>query len=244
MGKTNRKEHEFLKNYDSSSYQKPNTTVDTAIFTVIDSKLQVLTVKRSDHPCKGEWSLVGGFIDIEKDKDLEATAKRKLKEKTSISTPYLEQYGSIGNLKRDPRGWSVTNIYFALLPHDKIKLKAGSGASDIKWSVIEEDKVKDKLAFDHSNILKGCIERLRSKVHYTSLPVYLMKNSFSLRELQDVYEIILNRKLEHKSFRRRILGVKILEEVGEIKRDRGRPAILYKLKSKKLHFFSRNLERE
>jgi ADP-ribose pyrophosphatase YjhB (NUDIX family) len=210
--------------------------------TVLDGHLQVLIMKRANAPCEGEWSLVGGFIDIHKDKDIEATAKRKLEEKTGVKTPYLEQYGSIGNASRDPRGWSVTNVYFALLPHHKVHLQVGEGAVDIKWSAISGDKITDKLAFDHAEILKGCIERLRSKVLYTSLPVHLMPQDFTLRELQNVYEIILNQKLEHKSFRRRILSADILEETGEMNHERGRPAALYRSNTTETHFFMRNIE--
>ncbi|MCP4970554.1 MAG: NUDIX hydrolase [Arcobacter sp.] len=235
-------EDEFLCDYDPTIFDRPNTLVDTVIFTVLDSHLQVLTVKRSNHPYKYNWSLVGGFIDINKDLDIEATAKRKLEEKTGVKTPYLEQYGSVGNANRDPRGWSVTNIYFALIPNHKVDLKIGEGAIDIKWSVISDDKVSDKLAFDHADILQGCIERLRSKVLYTSLPVHLMPKEFTLKELQTVYEIILDQKLEHKSFRRRILAVNILEETGKMSHERGRPAALYCAKTKNTHFFIRNIE--
>ncbi len=233
----------MTKNYNPNLYERPNTTVDTAIFTVFDNDLHVLLIKREDDPFKGFWSLVGGFIDIQKDDDLESTAKRKLEEKTGVKTPYLEQYGSIGNKTRDPRYWSVTNIYFALIPCDKVKLAAGKGATDIKWSKVYKNNVKDKLAFDHEVILKKCIERIRSKVLYTSIPTHFMRKRFTLQELQKIYEIILDKKLEHKSFRRRVLSSNILEETGEMTQDRGRPAMLYKLKKLNYtHFFLRNIE--
>jgi len=242
MSKSLQSKEVTLNDQKTISFEKPNTFVDTAIFTVFKKNLQVLTVKRSNYPFKNIWSLVGGFIDIDQDNDLEATAKRKLKEKTGVKTPYLEQYGSVGNATRDPRGWSITNIYFALIPNHKISLQAGVGAEDIKWSPITEDKVEDTLAFDHAEILKGCIERLRSKVLYTSLPVHLMQKNFTLRELQTVYEIILDRKLEHKSFRRRILGANILQETGATNHERGRPAILYSSNTQETHYFIRNIE--
>lgn len=242
MTKDEQTEEEFLSKYDPSSFEHPNALVDTVIFTVLDGHLQALTVKRANLPFKDKRSLVGGFIDVNKDVNLEATAKRKLKEKTGVKTPYLEQFGSIGNAKRDPRGWSVTNVYFAPIPSHKVQLQAGEGAVDIKWSPIADKKVKDKLAFDHAVILQGCIERLRSKVLYTSLPVHLMPKDFTLRELQTVYEVILDQKLEHKSFRRRILSASILEETGEMSHDRGRPAAFYRPKTQDTHFFVRNIE--
>jgi len=236
-------EKEFLKSYDASVFERPNTLVDTVIFTVLDGDLHVLLVKRANHPFMDKWALVGGFIDINQDKDIEETAMRKLEEKTGVKTPYLEQYGSIGNSSRDPRGWSVTNIYFALIPNENVNLKAGEGASEIKWAKITDNKVKEKLAFDHVEILEGCLARLRGKVLYTSIPVYLLPKNFTLRELQNIYETILDKKLEHKSFRRRMINADILEETGDMTQDKGRPAMLYRLKKGSgTHYFMRNIE--
>ena len=236
-------EEDFLRDYDPTVFERPSTSVDTAIFTVLDGHLHVLTAKRAEHPFKDRWSLVGGFIDLQKDNDLESTAKRKLEEKTGVKTPYLEQFGTIGNKKRDPRGWSVTTVYFALITCHEVQLRPGNGAIDIKWSKVTDGKVKDKLAFDHADILAKCTERLRSKVLYTSLPVYLMPRDFTLGELQKVYEIILEKKVDHKSFRRRILSADILEETAEMRHDGKRPAHLFRLKKgHHPHIFVRNIE--
>jgi len=236
-------EEDFLHDYDLSVFERPSTSVDTAIFTVLDNHLHVLTVKRAEYPFKDLWSLVGGFIDLQKDTDLESTAKRKLEEKTGVKTPYLEQFGTIGNKKRDPRGWSVTTVYFALIPCHEVQLRSGKGVTDIKWSKVVAGRVKDKLAFDHAEILAKCTERLRGKVLYTSLPVHLMPTDFTLGELQKVYEIILDKKVDHKSFRRRILSADILEETDKMRHDGRRPAHLYRLKKRhRTHFFVRNIE--
>lgn len=243
MKKNEISENEFLRDYDPSEFDRPNTSVDTVIFTVLNDALHVLTSKRAEHPFKEHWSLIGGFIDLEKDKDLEATAMRKLEEKTGVKAPYLEQFGTIGNKSRDPRGWSITTIYFALIPSEGLKLKLGKGTADIKWSKLIGGKVKDKLAFDHKEILRKCTERLRSKVLYTSLPAYLMPPKFTLGELQKIYEIILEKKIDHKSFRRRILSVNILEPTKEMRNEGKRPAQLYQLKKTyKPHLFLRNIE--
>lgn len=229
--------------YDPSIYKRPNTTVDVVIFTIINKQLHVLTIKRSEEPFKEMWSLVGGYIDIEKDANLKATARRKLQEKTGINTPYLEQFETIGNAKRDPRGWSTTTVYFALISSEGIKPKTGKGAGDIKWSIVKSGEVEEPLAFDHTEILKKCTERLRNKVLYTSLPIHLMPKEFTLTDLQKVYEIILGKDIEHKSFRRRILGADILEETENKRYEGRRPAQLYRVKeSHNTHFFIRNLE--
>lgn len=236
-------EEEFLQGYDPKEFDRPSATVDTVIFTVIDETLRVLLIKRDEHPFQSRWSLVGGFIDINKDRDVEATALRKLWEKTGVKTPYLEQFGTIGNKKRDPRGWSLTTVYFALIQSDGLLLKQGEGASAIKWAEIEQGRVKDKLAFDHAEILAACAERLRSKTLYSSLPLHLMPPLFTLGELQKVYEIILGSKLEHKSFRRRILSAGVVEETEEYRHEAKRPALLYRARAGHWsHFFVRNIE--
>lgn len=243
MNETHQTEEAFLRTYDADFFKKPNTTVDTVIYSIIGDDLHVLLLKRSEHPFQDTWSLVGGFIDITLDSDLEATAMRKLKEKTGVDAPYLEQFGTIGNNTRDPRGWSVTTVYFALIPTQNLSLCVGKGASEIKWSKIVDGKVKEKLAFDHTEILTKCTQRLRNKVLYTSLPVYFLQEDFTLGELQKVYEIILGDKIDHKSFRRRILSADILEETGAMRQDGRRPAHLYKLNRQHgTHFFIRNIE--
>ena len=229
--------------YNPSIYKRPNTTVDVVIFTIITNQLHVLTVKRSEEPFKEMWSLVGGYVDTEKDKNLAATAQRKLQEKTGVETPYLEQFETIGNADRDPRGWSITTVYFALIASEEMELKTGKGTNDVKWSAVEKGKVEEPLAFDHTEILQRCTQRLRNKVLYTSLPIHLMPNEFTLTDLQKVYEIILGKNIEHKSFRRRILGADILEETENKKYEGRRPAQLYRVKQgRNTHFFIRNLE--
>ncbi len=108
-------EQEFLASYDRRDYDAPLLTVDMAIFSVFNGQLQVLLIKRPNFPAKDQWALPGGFADLTHDQDLMATAYRKLVEKTGISSPYLEQVASVGNAKRDPRGWAVTILYFALI---------------------------------------------------------------------------------------------------------------------------------
>src|SRR5688500_7400833 len=102
-----------------NAIERPLVSVDVAIFTLSDESLQVLLVQRersTGEPQPGAWALPGGFVDIARDADLEACALRKLEEKTGVTAPYLEQLGSWGGARRDPRGWSTTHAYFALIP--------------------------------------------------------------------------------------------------------------------------------
>ena len=222
---------------------KPNTFVDTVILAIIDDALHVLLVKRDQEPFCDHWALVGGFVDVSKDSSLDETAKRKLENKTGFKTPYLEQYATVGNENRDPRGWSITTVYFALIPESCIDLKIGEGVREVKWTPIQGSAVDKKLAFDHAELLTGCLNRIRNKALYTSLPVYLLEDKFTLSELQHAYEIILNKSLERKAFRRRMLNSGIIAETGELSHGGSRPAKIFQLikDEKDAYFFGRNL---
>jgi 8-oxo-dGTP diphosphatase len=228
----------------TTEFKNPLVTVDIAIFTVREDALAVLLVQRppsADDPHPGEWALPGGFIDIDRDADLLACARRKLKEKTGVVTPYLEQLGAWGNRKRDPRGWSVTQVYFALMPSDDVELRAGANAADVRWARIEEGAtgVGEKLAFDHELLLEHALERLRGKVEYTSLPAFLMPEEFTLSELQRAYEIVLGRPLEKSAFRTRVSDADLVERLPRKRHATNRPAQLYRLKERTPVYFPR-----
>ena len=235
-------EKEFLASYNIHDFDVPLCTVDMCIFTVKDGKLQILLTKRGQFPKKNQWALPGGFIDQRRDKNLDETAFRKLREKTGVASPYLEQVATIGGSKRDPRGWALTVLYFALIPHEDTELKVDASSFEVSWVPVDH-AMSLKLAFDHNELLKLSKERLRNKALYTSLPVHLLKNSFTLPLLQRTYEIILNTTLQKKSFRKRFLDAGIIEETGGKEPGVSKPALLYRLiDSNKVHIFPRTLE--
>jgi ADP-ribose pyrophosphatase YjhB (NUDIX family) len=227
----------------SLSFARPLTTVDVVIFTIRDGALNVLLVRRHEDPADpfpGYWAIPGGFIDMSQDSDLESCARRKLLEKTGVAAPYLEQLGSWGDAKRDPRGWSSTHVYFALISASQVELTAGGNTADSQWIVVGGDRVAPQLAFDHSALLAAAVWRLRGKVEYTSLPAYLMPGEFTLTELQRAYEVVLDRRLEKKAFRTRFLSSGVLSAVPRMKGGSNRPAQLFRLRRRlPLHFFSR-----
>lgn len=224
-------------------FERPLTTVDLVIFSVREEALTVLLVQRPSQigePFPGQWALPGGFIDTARDHDLEACARRKLMEKTGVDAPYLEQLGSFGSAVRDPRGWSATHVYFALMSSDDITPRPGGNASDSRWSSLRGEGIRDALAFDHADILRAALARLRSKVEYTSLPAFLLPGEFTLTQLQKIYEVILGRALEKKAFRTRLLAADILEALPRKLSGPNRPAQLYRLKRRlQAHIFSR-----
>jgi 8-oxo-dGTP diphosphatase len=227
----------------SHDFARPLVTVDVAIFTVLDERLQVLLVERPRQPGEpfpGAWALPGGFIDVVKDLDIEACARRKLREKTGVRSPYLEQLGSWGGARRDPRGWSVTQVYFALIPVGPVILQKGANAADVARHPVLGESVKAKLAFEHAKLLEAAVRRLRGKVEYTSLPAYLVPEEFTLTELQRVYEIVLERPLEKSAFRTRVLAAGLVDEVPKMRAGANRPAQLYRLKQQQeLVYFPR-----
>ena len=210
---------------------RPLTTVDVAIFSIRDGRLCVLLVKRpgdKDEPYPGRWALPGGFVDVHRDRDLEDCAKRKLREKTGVSSPYLEQLGSWGDARRDPRGWSATHVYLALIASREVELVSGGNAPEAAWFEIADSGVSARLAFDHKELLAAAIARVRAKVEYTSLPVHLVEEPFTLTELQRAYEIVLGRPVNKAAFRTRILDAGIVESTGEFRGGQARPAELFR----------------
>jgi 8-oxo-dGTP diphosphatase len=216
------------------AFPLPYTTVDVVIFTVLDDALQVLLVQRPDapqDPFPGRWALPGGFVNVDVDADLAACARRKLKEKTGVVSPYLEQLGSWGSARRDPRGWSATHVYFALIPGDVV-LARGANAADVAWFPVDEVLRRPRLAFDHGPILEAAVARLRGKVEYTSLPAFLLPEPFTLPQLQRVYEVVLGRAVDKSGFRTRMLAAQFLSEAGYVAGDSPRPAMGYRLRDR------------
>jgi 8-oxo-dGTP diphosphatase len=206
------------------------TTVDVVIFTVLDNALQVLLVQRPSHsgePFPGRWALPGGFVDVATDATLEDGARRKLFEKTGVKSPYLEQLGSWGSATRDPRGWSATHVWFALIPARDVTLARGANSAGVAWFDVDAVTQKLGLAFDHDDILQAAVERLRSKVEYTSLPAFLLPEPFTLPQLQRMYEIVLGRPVDKSGFRTRMLAAAFLKETGYVAGESNRPAIGY-----------------
>src|SRR6266702_4085689 len=211
------------------SFERPLLTVDVVILGVAAERLDVLLLKRAEAPFRGRWALPGGFVDVAVDRDLESVAKRKLFDKTGVAAPYLEQFGTVGNAKRDPRGWSATTVYFALIDATTARLVSGGNAEEVAWHPVE--RLPRALAFDHAELCDGALTRFRSKVEYTSLPAHLLPDRFTLPDLQRTYEIVLGRPVDKASFRRRMLDAGFLGAVpGGTRQDAKKPAQLVRIK--------------
>ncbi len=197
--------------------------VDIVLFTIQDAALRVLLVKRSKAPFRGAWSLPGGLVRHQESVD--EAALRELQEATSVTTVYLEQLYTFGDLDRDPRGRVITVSYYAMVDWGQFQLKAQTKLTGAKWFAMNR---LPGLAFDHKRIVHSALERLRNKVNYTSVAFQLLPKTFTLSDLQRAYEVILDKKLDKRNFRKKMLQLGILKDTGKYKSEgRRRPARLY-----------------
>jgi 8-oxo-dGTP diphosphatase len=208
------------------AYPHPAVTTDVVVFTLLEGRLQILLIRRGGEPFRGHWALPGGFLDI--DEDLEHCAARELEEETGVSGVYLEQLYTFGRPGRDPRERVISVAYYALVPAERLSLRAASDAAEAAWFPIAD---LPPLAFDHDEVIRAAHSRLVAKLDYSTVAFQLLPDTFTLRELQDVYETLLDAEVDKRNFRKWALALEQIEETGALRR-RGshRPARVYRLK--------------
>lgn len=202
---------------------------DIVIFTISEGELKVLMIKMKKDPFQGMWAVPGGLVHI--NESVDDSAKRHLKNKTGVDNVYLEQLYTFGGVDRDPLGRVVSVAYFALIPSNGISLKTTEEYEGVDWFSV---KNLPKLAYDHYEIVKMATERLKAKLEYSNIVHGLLPKEFTLTELQKTYELILEKELDKRNFRKKLLSLGIIKNtskktVGEA----SRPAELYKFISTK-----------
>ena len=188
-----------------------NASADCVIFGFEDSSLEILLYKRGINPCKGAWALPGGFL--KKWELFEEAARRILKATTGVEDIYLEEIAVFDQLNRFPP-WRVFTIgYFALIKPGKYKIiAAGLDSTEVKWFKIDE---LPPLAWDHKHIVDTALNKLRSLVLHKPIGLELMPNKFTLPQLQTLYEVILDRKLDRRNFRKKLIQTNLLTKLDE-----------------------------
>lgn len=200
-------------------------TVDVVMLTLKEHALHVVLMKRAQAPCQGQWALPGGYIHPQEDATAWDAAARVLRDKTGIVSPYLEQLATYSGAARDPRGWSVSVVYYAMVPMGLLPVDAEG------LQIVPVERLP-KLAFDHHGIVDLAVDRVRSKSLYSSLPVYLCGERITLPQLQSVYEAVLGEPINKVSFRRKIDEMGMLEAIeGELVTGAAhRPAQVYRVR--------------
>ena len=237
-------ESEFLETYDPAAFERPSVTVDLVLMTVVNGKLAALLQQRSDYPFEGSWALPGGFVGMTE--DLETAAKRVRASKAALNEGWLEQLHTFGAPQRDPRTRVITVAYFALTRATEL-LAAVEDGEDLILAALDTPRAGAAggpvsaltpggsalpLAFDHADILGHAVQRLRDKLNTSPIAFALMKDHFTLRELQDIHEAVLDTRFNKPAFRRRMIDAGWIEGTGQ--REDGasyRPAELYRMKA-------------
>jgi len=205
----------------------PIVTADVALFTLADYRLRVLLIRRANNPTPGGWALPGTVLKPDLDRNVDDAALRALASKTRVVLPHLEQVTTSSGPDRDPRGWSVSVLYYALLPSDQVQAVAGDKTEAIEWC--DPERPGHRLTFDHSQLLARALATLQDKVERGALPLHLLPAKFTLTDLQRACEAILGRELDKGAFRRKIADEPTLVLVpGEYVRGPQRPAQLYR----------------
>jgi 8-oxo-dGTP diphosphatase len=198
----------------SYQFARPAVTVDVVVFALDEEDLKVMLIQRDIEPFAGQWALPGGFVRV--DESLMDAARRELQEETGLKDIFLEQLYTFGDLDRDPRERVVTVAYYALVNLDGHHVLASTDARNAAWFSMSD---LPKLAFDHELILKTAHERLRGKVRYQPIGFELLPEKFTLRQLQHLYEAILDRELDKRNFRKKVLAMEIVQETKDIEKD-------------------------
>jgi 8-oxo-dGTP diphosphatase len=206
---------------------RPSVTVDVVIFAILDDQLRVLLIRRKNPPFQAMWAIPGGFVNMVE--SLETAAYRELEEETGVTRDdaYLEQLYTFGEPDRDPRTRVITVAYFALVRADRLELRAASDAVDLGWFSVYNPP---DLAFDHARILRYALQRLRYKLEYSAVGFQLLPAEFTLRELQDTYEVVLGVELDKGNFRSKLRKTGVVEAVAGYRTTGGRPARLYRFR--------------
>lgn len=205
----------------------------TTIFTVDRGVFKVLLIKRKNEPFKDKWALVGGAMY--NDEKVLDTAKREIKEKTNIDNVDLTMVQVFDDINRSPLQRMICFSFVCSIDIEKANImKETTKTSDANWFTLEE--IPDELAYDHRIILEATIEEIKKLVMTSNVLAQLYPNGFTLPEIQKVYETVLNKELDRRNFRKKLLSSGLIVDTNKTQSFVGRkPAKLYKFKKEKVN---------
>lgn len=192
----------------SYKYPHPAVTTDCVIFGFDGTNLKVLLIERGIEPYKGKWAFPGGFMNMSE--TAEECATRELKEETGMVAEYIEQFHTFTDPNRDPRERVITIAYYALCKIQEVK--GGDDAKKAQWFAMDEIP---QLAFDHDRILRMAITRLREQIHFKPIGFELLPQKFTMKELQSLYEAILDVRFDRANFAKKMLHFNLLTKLDE-----------------------------
>lgn len=190
-------------------YKNPSLAVDLVVFGYHENELSVLLLNRKEEPFKDRWTLPGAFLQMQE--TFQTTCSRVLQTKLGMDNVYLEQLYSFDEVERDPRVRVISVVYYALINPVKFEVVAGSMANDVKWFSV---KKVPKLGFDHNDLFKKALQRLKSKILYWPVGFELLDEFFTMTELHELYECILDTTIDRRNFRRKILDSEYIINTG------------------------------
>lgn len=210
--------------------QNIRVAVDAIVFGYQNNQLYVLLIEQKFGTQESYWALPGGLV--QNNESLQEAVKRELKEETNISVNYFEQLYTFGDdIHRDSRNRVISVAYFALVDASKLTIKANTDAENTQWFEINQ---VPPLAFDHSIILKKALERLKAKLTYAPVGFDLLPKEFMFSDLENLYATILEKEIDRRNFRKKILSFEIIEETERFSPVKtGRPAKLFRFNKKK-----------
>jgi 8-oxo-dGTP diphosphatase len=211
-------------------FERPRVAVDTVIFAVDGGRLKTYLIELKSGTLRGKWAFPGGLVRV--GEMLDAAAMRELRSTTALSCAYTEQLFTFGDPSRDPRSHVVSVAYMALIP-DPGRVAAPSDKY-VSGGWFEVPGQLPPLAYDHSVIANYALARLKAKLEYTNIAAFLLPKSFTFGELEELYALILGRRLDRRNFRRRILAMGLLRKMPAERRGPHRPAALYSFRKQPL----------
>ena len=214
---------------EETMFFKSAFSVDNVIFGFGDGDLKVLLIERGEEPFNGKWALPGDLVYP--NEDIDSAATRVLKELTGLANVYLEQVKAFGAVERHPLGRVITIAYYSLIKISSNNLKTSSFAKKVKWHAVNQI---EELAFDHLEILTASFSILKKSIRNRPIGFELLPPKFTLTQLQHLYEAVLEAELDKRNFRKKILSMGLLEDIGEMQVGVAhRPAKLYRFDKSK-----------